>query len=390
MKKLIYAIFFMILYCGTLSAQDNLVVNGGFEDATPIVQYTATTTDVTNWLLEIQNGACSFMVTDQEVGVYEGVHGLVVNVSELGSDSWSLQAVNDPVELDDGEWYKASLMVKTLAADSAHMAFTIGMPSYSELGRLGSSSTGQYALAVFNEWRKLTMNFMAVGGDVRVPIHFQDLAIFYIDDLQIIESEICEAVIDETGDYLMLDLGVNISEVPAAFALSNIKVKVNGSDREIESLEIDTESYWPFRNGLKAKVIGRIGTGSTVTVSHTKDATSPLAYDDSRVDANYPNDRVPSFSNFAVENMSTVVGVKEFHPNTQLTWYLNDSRDFLTVSGLDNGNNIDIYSISGQLMKSIKVSSNRQTISVSDLNPGIYILSVKFRDKSSANAKILK
>lgn len=391
MKKLIYSLFIVIICCGTLGAQEIFNTNGGFEDSPANIMYTETTTEIAGWLLEIQSGAMSFMVSDAEAAVYAGAHGLMVNVTELGSDSYSLQAVGDSLHLEEEEFYRATLMVKSMVTDSAHMAFTVGRyDPFSEYARLGSNSEGPYRLAPFNEWRKLTVTFMAVVDLIRVPIHFQELGITYIDELKVIQSEIAGATIDESGDSILIDLGINISEIPAEFDLSTIQVKSNGTLRPLESLEIDRKSYWPLRNGLKGKLSSRVGEGSTVTVTYARPTTNRLEYDDARVDANYPNKRVPKFTNLSVENLSTAVGVEEFQSDPNLVWYLNDSRDLLTVAGLEDAASINIYSITGQLLKTIRVNSSKQVVGVSDLPGGIYVMSVKYSDDSGANTKFLK
>ncbi len=391
MKKLIYSVLVIVLYCGTLSAQQDFVTNGGFEDSPVNIMYTTSTTEVAGWLLEIQSGACSFMVSDQEAAVYAGDHGLMVNVTELGSDSYSLQAVGDSLHLEEEEFYKATLMVKSMVTDSAHMAFTVGRyDPFSEYARLGGGPDHYYRLAPFNEWRKLSVVFMAVVDLIRVPIHFQELGITYIDELHVTQSEICDAWIDESGDYLYLDLGINTDAVPAAFDLSNITLKVNGNDRGISSLEVDAETLKPLRSILKAQVAGTIGTGAAVTISYSRPASGFLTYDDARVDANYPNDKVPKFTNMPVENLSTVVGVHDFNATSALTWYLNESRDLLTVDGLETAELIEIYSITGQLIKSVRVSNTRETIGMSEFPAGVYILSVRNLDRSVENAKFMK
>jgi hypothetical protein len=381
MKK-IYLTFLTLCLSGMLFAQTNIIVNGGFEDATLGSMYTATSTEVTNWLLELAaDAAATFMIQGEEGYVYEGEKALMVNAQTLGADSWSIQAVNDPVAVDPSNYYRATVMVKCLVADSAHFSFTIGNASYNERARMGG---GTPKMIPFNEWIKLTLVVKPQEDALRIPLHFQELGIFYLDDLQMYESQLARAEIDESGDTLLLDFGYDIDAPSASFDLTKITLKADDDPRAIESIYFD-QSY-PFRNVLKAKIASRIGEGATVTVSYTKPASNPLTYNDTRE----PEDKIPSFANEAVDNKSTAVGIRSIKTSREFVYYLNDSRDMLTVEGLQDATMIELYSITGQLIKSFKVSNTRENIELSEFASGVYILSVTYKDNSKSDAKFIK
>jgi len=376
MRKIYIVFILLVLAWGTLDAQRvNIATNGGFEDAT-----LGQTSGITGWLIEINAASvATLIVTDEQVA--EGNLSLMGNVTTLGPESWSQQAVNEPVLVESGQYYRATLMVKTLIADSAHFSFTIGKPgpSFGELARIGGPSGRK---TVSTEWEKLTLVFQATLDTVRVPIHFQSVGKTYIDDLQVFKSKLARAEIDESGDTLILHFGYNIVEPSLAFDLSSINVKADGNDKSVQSLVYVEERGVHF---IKA-VIDRVEQGAAVTVSYTMPLLVPLEYDDQRE----PEEYVPEFADELVDNFSQAVGIHTFRSVPELSYYLDESRELLIVSGLKDASEIELYNITGQRIKSLRVENTTEYIRLSGLHPGVYVLSVRYQDNSRANSKFVK
>ncbi len=391
MIKILFNLLAAMLVTGIAVAQDNLAINGGFELSTNGETVPADNPDLLEgWQILFEGAEATFMI--QDLTVYEGSLALSANVTTLGPDPWSVQAINWPVPTEeDDELYRATLMVYTLTP-GLNMSFTAGLWSgYPEKGRIGQEADP--VEVPFAQWTKLSFTFIPELDSARIPIHFHTTGMHYIDDLQIIHSSFARCEIDESGDTLIMDFGWSVKEPDAAFDLSNIQLTVDGNKRNIESLHYDTKTMAPWRNILKANIAGRVGEGSTVTITCAQDATHPLEYlpnPDFKDPAFVPADKIPRISNEPVDNKSLAVGVRSFAAVPGLVYYVNEGRDLLVVEGLEDASLVDIYSITGQLMRSKRADGFRETMGIQDLAPGVYVLSVRFADNSRFSAKFLK
>ena len=69
--------------------------------------------------------------------------------------------------------------------------------------------------------------------------------------------------------------------------------------------------------------------------------------------------------------------------------YPNPVTNNLTVNGISDVNRIDIYDISGKVVKTIMVSGERVNINVSDLNSGVYLINL-YNEKGVQTGKFVK
>ncbi|MDZ7302537.1 MAG: carbohydrate binding domain-containing protein [candidate division KSB1 bacterium] len=186
MKKLLCFLFsvsvLFLLDANTVFAQP-INPNGGFEDATP---GTKTAGDVPGWTL-LAEGAATATYEIIEDDVIEGKYSLRLEVGNLGSNAWDIQAVNEPFTVVPGTEYSYSVWAKADVAGPV-VNFTVGSPTYTEWGRA-------HQIVMTTEWQKVTFRFTAPAGasGARAPIHFSESAnatylpvAFYLDDLQII------------------------------------------------------------------------------------------------------------------------------------------------------------------------------------------------------------
>ena len=61
------------------------------------------------------------------------------------------------------------------------------------------------------------------------------------------------------------------------------------------------------------------------------------------------------------------------HDNTKVAIYPNPAAHFIMIDGVDDNTNVEIYDISGKIVKSFTFESKSQQIDVSDLVKGIYL-----------------
>jgi hypothetical protein len=85
-------------------------------------------------------------------------------------------------------------------------------------------------------------------------------------------------------------------------------------------------------------------------------------------------------------DMETIVGINNINQNS-VSIYPNPATEYVNVFTEGQGN-IELYSVSGQLIMSLEITSNSQTINVNNLSNGVYILKVT-TPSTSFNEKLI-
>jgi hypothetical protein len=88
--------------------------------------------------------------------------------------------------------------------------------------------------------------------------------------------------------------------------------------------------------------------------------------------------------------LSTIVSVRSNCNANVISLYPNPAKNMVTVTGLNGTNNLRLVDNLGQLVRTIKTINSSETINVSGLPAGIYMLQVVQNDKLIQNIKVVK
>ncbi|MDI6403126.1 carbohydrate binding domain-containing protein, partial [Balneolaceae bacterium ANBcel3] len=166
------SIFFAMIFglAAHVHAQEGTVVNvnGSFENSN--VTISGDTTSVEGWEFFVQDGAEGrYAIIDSVTKA--GNRALAVSVEAVGTDDWSLGAVNEDVLVEPGENYSFALWARA-SEDGATANFTIGQTQYRNFNELGRVGSGDVSLTT--EWQEFGFSFSppANADTIRVPLHF--------------------------------------------------------------------------------------------------------------------------------------------------------------------------------------------------------------------------
>ncbi len=99
-----------------------------------------------------------------------------------------------------------------------------------------------------------------------------------------------------------------------------------------------------------------------------------------RVSMQYDNIPIScgNFNYGEVEDYTIVIGSKSYTYNNSINIYPNPANDFITISfiGMEGNSIVKLYSITGALVKELKISEFENKINISDLQNGVYQLQV--------------
>ncbi len=175
--------------------------NKGFEES-PVG---LTSGNIAGWYLGLNASASAkFNIVDDTVK--EGSHALKIAVTDLGSNPWDVQVVNEPFPVDENSLYRYFVWAKT-DKDNVTAIFDVEDPSYNVWNDIKANLTTKWQEYSFdfstpegaNKGRSANQFSMNNNKD-KLPITY------YFDDLRIVKL----------GSIVSVE---NLQEVPAEFAL---------------------------------------------------------------------------------------------------------------------------------------------------------------------------
>ncbi len=190
-SRILQIFIFLIFMSVTAKGQTPVNTNGGFEQATLGEKHYD---EIPGWeLFSWLSGTGTFEVVDDPVK--EGTRALCVEVTGLGTSSFSVQAINFPFPVEPNTEYTYSIWAKSNKEGSV-VSFLVEDPSYN-IWEIEES------VPMTTEWKFITFTFTtpdtATSG--RAPIRFSESAndallpvTFYIDNLQIVKSTVSNDV----------------------------------------------------------------------------------------------------------------------------------------------------------------------------------------------------
>ena len=361
--------FALLLIANTIlsvfcNAQDLLNLNGGFEEAT------VDETSASDWTLMASDGATA-VFTIVGTNAQEGKNALKAEVTALGTNTWSVQVVNENIPVEEGKMYKYSIWARS-ETDGATVNFTVGTPSYSELKRISGVLT--------TEWTKYSAVVVnTTETTLRTPSHITSTGIFYFDNSRFVETQLQSATVDKTGDTLVLQAGWNL-EVNENINVTDFQVKTNKTANTVT--QIVQHAKYPKNLYL---VLGtHVKPKDSVWVSYTGTSIKYTTASGAPVVA------LGTFNKEEVTNTSAPsTNVLNDESIARVSVFPNPVGRNLTFTNSGKIINVEIYNLEGRILRSVKYDSGVQ-INVSDLKTGMYIAKLQLSDGSAQITKFVK
>ncbi len=161
MKKRIFFIF--LITCTYLSAQKNLIKNGGFEN------------NLSNWTNLSENGAkAKFSAAPHDKQI--GSNCFKINVLSLGSNLWDAQS------FQSFESKKNKTYTITFSAKST-------MPGKEVTFQIQNKTFTPKTFFLDSDWNNYSWQFTAKENDLQLAMQFTQKGTFYIDNIVILETK---------------------------------------------------------------------------------------------------------------------------------------------------------------------------------------------------------
>ncbi|HEX8014186.1 MAG TPA: carbohydrate binding domain-containing protein [Flavobacterium sp.] len=387
-KKLLFLAFTAGIT--SLSAQ-NLIVNGNFEAGTGDT--------FTNW--NKTNGAAN--LTAEAVTVHGGSRSL--KALSTGTLEYNVQIQTDDIVTVVGHTYEVSMWIKGTAGGNTVRFSTSG----------GTAVYGS-AFTVTTGWQSCILTFTATATATKISLDLgKGTDTFYIDDVALYDLSTAP-----TSDFILngnLEAGTgdtftNWSKYNGAANLTAETVEIHGGARALKAISTGANEYnVQLVSDAMNLVVGRSYTASMWIKAST--AGSTVRFSTTATSANYgPNTTIgtswqqisytfaaksastqlnldlgKSTTTFYIDDITfiganiTLANEKFENQTNKVVFYPNPVQDNLNISSESNVKSLIISDTAGRTVKTIKDPQSIQSVDVSGLSNGLYILSTDNNQK---------
>lgn len=368
----------------TMSAQ-NLVANGNFEAGTGDV--------FTNW--SKPNGAAN--LTADNLNVHGGIRAL--KAISTGANEYNVQMQTDDIATVIGNTYEVSMWIKGTAGGNTVRISTSG----------GTSVYGS-AFAVTTGWQSCILTFTATATATKINLDLgKGTDTFYVDDVAMFDLSTAPS-----SDFILngnLEAGTgdtftNWSKFNGGANLTAETTQVHGGVRALKAISTGANEYSvQLVSDAMNLVVGRTYTASMWIKAVTGGNT--VRFSTTATSANYgPNTTIgttwqkitysfaakststrlnldlgKSSDTFYIDDISFIgttasLATDDYEKETnKIAFYPNPVIDNLNINSEAEVKSVTISDLSGKTVQTIKNTENIQSVNLSELNQGIYILS---------------
>jgi endo-1,4-beta-xylanase len=392
-KKLLFLSVAIMCTTFTLNAQ-NLLLNGNFEAGAGNV--------FTNWTA--LNGGSS--LTSETTQIHGGLRALKAIPTGVAGEQWKLQLESDAVTTVIGKSYELSMWVKGANAGNT-VRFSNNIVTY------GSD------VAVTTAWQKIFYTFTATATTTKIRLELGGstaaVNTFYVDDAAMYDVSATSKNLIANGD-----LEVGSGDVTTNWSRSNnpnnnitaetleihggnraLKIVSTGSNQwdvqltsDAMTLEVGrsyTASMW-IKTTTTGKTV-RFSTATTPAGSENYGGNTTIVGDNNwqqitytfiaksastklNLDLGGSANTTFYIDDIAFMGVSPVLAIKNINiENNKNVFYPNPVTDNLNINSDTDIKSVIISDLSGKTVRTINNAVNIQSVNLSDLNQGIYILS---------------
>lgn len=365
----------------TMNSQ-NLLLNGDLEAGTGNA--------FTNWSTWGNTN-----LTAETVETHGGARALKA-VSTVAGNEWEVQFISDAVTTVVGQSYVVKFWIKSLSGASTM-----------RLSTSGGTANYQSAQDIGTSWQQVTYGFTASATATKIALDLGKFAdTFYIDDLEmyalttnnIINGGFELGSDDTFTNWTKAGVTANLTSELVNFrsgarALKAISTGANEWDLVMQSDAITTEIGKYYEGAIWIKSVGGASTMRLSTSGGTAEYSAAasigttwkrvaLVFKATATATKLNLDLGKSTETFYIDDASfnsaqtVALGLADFNTtNDKVKFYPNPVKDYLNISSDTAIKSIIINDLTGKTIRTIKNAENIQSVDLSDLNQGVYILS---------------
>ena len=316
----------------------------------------------------------------------------VGKVTKLGAQNWDNTQIDFDSKFDFSTTNAITIKVWSAQADTEVRI------KLEEIGNADNNLEKVQTTSVTSGWEELTFEYTSANSDkynkfvIFFNLNAGDSNTYYFDDLKLVETggtsdgDYCEKVVAHLGLSDQAASEIKLTVVNSGEKSMKVTIESNNEDAVDSMLIPGDVTGSPTQSAVDSSVAGKMSITLTWAETAPTDVTLNLLWSKVSTEGNWQLGEAPTTFKFDATCATAGIDDKLL---VSFSMYPNPASSSLNISASSMIKNAVIYNILGKQVMNLSINKNSESINVSNLASGMYL--IKYTTESAfGTAKFIK
>ncbi len=316
----------------------------------------------------------------------------VGKVTKLGAQNWDNTQIDFDSKFDFSTTNAITIKVWSAQADTEVRI------KLEEIGNPDNNLEKVQTTSVTSGWEELTFEYTSANSDkynkfvIFFNLNAGDSNTYYFDDLKLVETggtsdgDYCEKVVAHLGLSDQAASEIKLTVVNSGEKSMKVTIESNNEDAVDSMLIPGDVTGSPTQSAVDSSVAGKMSITLTWAETAPTDVTLNLLWSKVSTEGNWQLGEAPT--TFKFDATCATAGIDD-KLSVSFSMYPNPASSSLNISASSMIKNAVIYNILGKQVMNLSINKNSESINVSNLASGMYL--IKYTTESAfGTAKFIK
>ena len=316
----------------------------------------------------------------------------VGKVTKLGAQNWDNTQIDFDSKFDFSTTNAITIKVWSAQADTEVRI------KLEEIGNPDNNLEKVQTTSVTSGWEELTFEYTSANSDkynkfvIFFNLNAGDSNTYYFDDLKLVETggtsdgDYCEKVVAHLGLSDQAASEIKLTVVNSGEKSMKVTIESNNEDAVDSMLIPGDVTGSPTQSAVDSSVAGKMSITLTWAETAPTDVTLNLLWSKVSTEGNWQLGEAPTTFKFDATCATAGIDDKLL---VSFSMYPNPASSSLNISASSMIKNAVIYNILGKQVMNLSINKNSESINVSNLASGMYL--IKYTTESAVGtAKFIK
>ena len=316
----------------------------------------------------------------------------VGKVTKLGAQNWDNTQIDFDSKFDFSTTNAITIKVWSAQADTEVRI------KLEEIGNPDNNLEKVQTTSVTSGWEELTFEYTSANSDkynkfvIFFNLNAGDSNTYYFDDLKLVETggtsdgDYCEKVVAHLGLSDQAASEIKLTVVNSGEKSMKVTIESNNEDAVDSMLIPGDVTGSPTQSAVDSSVAGKMSITLTWAETAPTDVTLNLLWSKVSTEGNWQLGEAPTTFKFDATCATAGIDDKLL---VSFSMYPNPASSSLNISASSMIKNAVIYNILGKQVMNLSINKNSESINVSNLASGMYL--IKYTTESAfGTAKFIK
>ena len=316
----------------------------------------------------------------------------VGKVTKLGAQNWDNTQIDFDSKFDFSTTNAITIKVWSAQADTEVRI------KLEEIGNADNNLEKVQTTSVTSGWEELTFEYTSANSDkynkfvIFFNLNAGDSNTYYFDDLKLVETggtsdgDYCEKVVAHLGLSDQAASEIKLTVVNSGEKSMKVTIESNNEDAVDSMLIPGDVTGSPTQSAVDSSVAGKMSITLTWAETAPTDVTLNLLWSKVSTEGNWQLGEAPTTFKFDATCATAGIDDKLL---VSFSMYPNPASSSLNISASSMIKNAVIYNILGKQVMNLSINKNSESINVSNLASGMYL--IKYTTESAVGtAKFIK